>query len=136
MGGVIIRLVGYGVMIRLRGAENSMAELFTVQLIQGIGSGIIQTAVLVSAQIMVPHAQLAQMTALVICCSFLGSSIGACIAGGIYTNTFMDQLAKHLGVNIDSEIVATVYNSFVGVLPAWGSPERTAINLAVSFSVN
>jgi predicted MFS family arabinose efflux permease len=66
MAAVCIRLIGYGVMIRLRGANNSMAELFIVQLIQGIGSGIIQTAVLVSAQIMVPHTQLAQMTALVV----------------------------------------------------------------------
>lgn len=62
-------------MIRLRGAENSVAELFIVQLTQGIGSGIIQTSVLVSAQIQVPHKEMAQITALVICCSFLGSSV-------------------------------------------------------------
>jgi MFS family permease len=132
MGAVTIRLVGYGVMIRLRGANISRAELFIVQLIQGIGSGIVQTAVLVSAQIMVPHAEMAQITALVICCSFLGSSIGASIAGGIYTGTFADALRHHLGGNVSQELISSLINSITGVLPEWGSPERIAIDYAVS----
>jgi MFS family permease len=132
MTAVTIRLVGYGVMIRLRGANNSTAELFIVQLIQGIGSGIVQTAVLVSAQIMVPHAEMAQITALVICCSFLGSSIGASIAGGIYTGTFPDALRHHLGGDVSQELISSLINSITGVLPEWGSPERVAIDYAVS----
>lgn len=36
--GACIRTVGYGVMLRLRGADNSTAELFCVQVVQGIGS--------------------------------------------------------------------------------------------------
>lgn len=87
---------------------------------------------LVSAQIMVPHAHLAQISALVICCSFLGSSIGACIAGGIYTNMFMDHLVKHLGAGMSLETAKSVYNSITGVLPAWGMPDRVAIKFAVS----
>jgi hypothetical protein len=131
MGAACIRLIGYGVMIRLRGSDNSKGELFTVQLIQGIGSGIIQTAVVVSAQINVPHAQMAQITALVICCSFLGISIGSSIAGGIYTNTFKDQLREQLGSEASAALVNSLYNSIVGVLPDWGSPERVAIAHAV-----
>lgn len=131
MAAVVIRVIGYGVMIRLRGAENSMAELFIVQLIQGIGSGVVQTAVIVAAQIQVIHSQMAQITALVICCSFLGSSIGASIAGGIYTNTFGDQLRAALGSNADQMLVDSLFNSITGVLPVWGSAERLAINVAV-----
>lgn len=133
MAAVVIRLIGYGVMIRLRGANNSTAELFIVQLIQGLGSGIIQTAVVVSAQIQVPHAQMAQITALVICCSFLGSSIGSSIGGGIYTNTFKDQLKHSLGSKATPTLVNSLFESIVGVLPEWGSPERIAINDAVGF---
>jgi MFS family permease len=132
MAAAVIRLVGYGVMIRLRGANNSMAELFIVQLIQGIGSGIIQTAVLVAAQIQVPHSQLAQITALVICFSILGGSIGSAIAGGIYSNTFKEQLRNTLGANVSVATVDSIYNSIVGVLPAWGTADRIAINVAVS----
>ena len=41
--GLFVRLSGYGVMLRLRGATNSTAELYIVQLIQGAGSGLVQT---------------------------------------------------------------------------------------------
>ncbi|KAJ6172554.1 major facilitator superfamily domain-containing protein [Penicillium chermesinum] len=129
--GAIIRLVGYGIMIRLRGASNSMFELFFVQIMQGFGSGIMQTNLIVPAQISVPHAQMAQITALVICFSFLGSSIGSCIAGGIYSGKIDQALWHHLGKNATHEQVSSLANSITGVLPAWGSSERIAINLAV-----
>lgn len=133
MAGACIRLIGYGVMIRLRGADNSIGELVIVQLIQGVGSGIIQTSVLVGAQIQVPHGQLAQITALVICFSFLGSSIGACIAGGVYTGTFKDQLRDQLGgSSTNSTLVDQLFNSITGVLPEWESPERISIDNAVN----
>ncbi|KAI5456838.1 hypothetical protein BGZ63DRAFT_428279 [Mariannaea sp. PMI_226] len=130
--GAVIRLVGYGVMIRLRGANNSNFELFFVQIMQGIGSGIMQINLLVPAQISVPHAQMPQITALVICFSFLGSSIGACIAGGIYTNTIGAALAHHLGDKATPALINTLANSIVGVAPEWGSAERIAVNLAFS----
>ncbi|KAL2205188.1 siderochrome-iron transporter [Sarocladium strictum] len=130
--GAVIRLVGYGVMIRLRGAENSKAELFIVQLIQGIGSGIIQMTMLIPAQISVPHAQMPQMTALLITSLIMGSSIGACISGGIYTNTLKPALWNYLGDQADETMVDSLFNSITGVVPEWGTPERTAVNLAFS----
>lgn len=130
--GAVIRLIGYGLMIRLRGASNSLFELFFVQVLQGLGSGIMQTNLLVPAQISVPHAQMPQITALVVCFSFLGSSVGACIAGGIYTNTIGQALRNHLGSEATPELVNTLSNSILGGAPAWGSPERIAVNLAVS----
>lgn len=36
VAGAAIKLIGYGLMIRLRGANNSWAELFVVQSIQGM----------------------------------------------------------------------------------------------------
>ena len=119
-------------MLRLRGANNSEAELFIVQLIQGVGSGIIQTCLLVPAQISVRHAEMPQITALLICMSFLGSSVGSCIAGGIYTNTLKPALWRYLGDSGSAELVDSLFNSITGVVPAWGSPERNAVDLAVS----
>ena len=131
--GAVIRLVGYGVMIRLRGSDNSTGELFAVQLIQGIGSGFIQQIVVVAAQIVVPHAELAQVSALVLLMSFLGSAVGSCIAGGIYTNTFRGALRHRLGSGASEETIDSLFNSITGVLPAWGTAERTAVNMAVSY---
>jgi len=133
--GAVLRLIGYGVMIRLRGASNSTFELFFVQAIQGLGSGIMQTNLLVPAQISVSHAQMPQITALLICFSFLGSSIGACIAGGIYTNTIGPALKKHLGQEATPALIQTLSNSIVGVAPTWGSPQRIAVNLAVGLTL-
>lgn len=129
--GALIRLVGYGIMIRLRGASNTMFELFFVQIMQGIGSGIMQTNLIVPAQISVPHSQMAQITALVICFSFLGSSIGSCIAGGIYTSKIEPALRNRLSDNATTERISTLANSITGVLPTWGSADRIAMNLAV-----
>ncbi|KAK7460674.1 hypothetical protein VKT23_009389 [Stygiomarasmius scandens] len=129
--GVIIRVVGYGAMMRLRGQNNSTAELFIVQCIQGIGSGIIQTIVIVSAQVVVSHAELAQISSLVLLMSFLGSAIGQAIAGGIYTNTFRDRLRIHLPSASDDSI-ESLFNSITGVLPEWGTSSRMAVNLAYS----
>lgn len=72
------------------------------------------------------------MTALMISFAFVGSSIGSCIAGGIYTNSFRPALWSHLGDSATPEMVNSLFNSITGVLPAWGTSERDAINAAVS----
>ncbi|KAM3084814.1 hypothetical protein ACMFMG_003264 [Clarireedia jacksonii] len=129
-----IRLLGYGLMIRLRGANNPLYELFLQQAIQGIGSGIIQTAVFVSAQIAVGRKELAQITALVVCASVLGSSVGATVSGGIYTGTFRGELRKALGSGSES-LVEGLFESITGIVPGWGSVERVAVNQAVGFGL-
>lgn len=133
--GATIRLVGYGVMLRLRGSENSIAEIFVVQLIQGIGSGMVGSTLLIPAQTVVSHAEMPQMTALVVCFAFVGSSIGACIAGGIYTSTIGLELWYYLGDSATAEKVAALANSITDIVPDWGTPERTAVNHAVCTSI-
>src|SRR5580700_4956215 len=70
MGGAVIRLIGYGLMIRLQGQQNSIGELFIQQVIQGVGSGIIHTSLLVPPQVVVPHAQISQVLSLTLSMSF------------------------------------------------------------------
>ncbi|OJJ07564.1 hypothetical protein ASPVEDRAFT_370275 [Aspergillus versicolor CBS 583.65] len=132
VAGAVIRLVGYGVMVRLRTNESSIAELFIVQLVQGIGSGIIETIIIVAAQISVPHAELAQVTSLVMLGTFLGNGIGSAVAGAIYTNQLRDRLEIHLGPGAAEGQLATLYNSITDRLPDWGTDERTAVNQAYS----
>lgn len=134
--GAVIRMVGYGAMVRLRTNASSTAELFIVQLVQGVGSGIIETIVVVAAQISVSHAELAQVTSLTMLGSFLGNGIGSAIAGAIYTGKLRYQLRLHLGSNVSDDKVDDLYNSITGTLPPWGSIERTAVNQAVSTPYN
>ncbi|KAK8129355.1 siderochrome-iron transporter [Apiospora kogelbergensis] len=130
--GACIRLIGYGIMIRLRTQDSTIGELFAQQLIQGTGSGIISTALLVVPTTVVPRAQIPQLLALALCCVFLGSSIGSTIAGGIYTNTMRESLWKWLGLKTSPVLIESLYNSITGELPDWGTPERIAINYAYS----
>lgn len=130
VAGAAIRLLGYGVMIRLRTNTSYIAELFIVQLVQGLGSGVIETAIVVAAQIVVPHTELAQVTALITLAAYLGSAIGSAVAGGIYTDTLRGRLEVRLGTTNATE-VNQMYNSITGTLPPWGSLERTAVDQAV-----
>jgi MFS family permease len=132
MGATILRLIGYGLMLRLRGQQSSIAELFIQQVIQGVGSGIIHTALLVPPQLIVPHAQIAQVLSLTLSFAVLGLTVGSAIAGGIYTNTLRPSLWKYLGGNASQGLVDQLFNSITGVLPSWGSPERVAVSFAVS----
>ncbi|KAL4784991.1 major facilitator superfamily domain-containing protein [Aspergillus varians] len=132
VAGAVIRMVGYGVMIRLRTNNSSTAELFVVQLVQGLGSGIIETIIIVAAQISVPHAELAQVTSLVMLGTFLGNGIGSAVAGAIYTGQLRKRLRLHLGPGVGEGELTTLYNSITETLPEWGTAERNAVNQAYS----
>lgn len=130
--GIIIRLIGYGFMMRLRGANNSIAEIFVMQAIQGAGSGAVGTVVIVVAQVVVPREELAQATALELLFIYLGNSLGSAIAGTIYTSLFKERLRVWMGPSTPEEAIEAVYDSITGVLPAPGTSERTSVNHAYS----
>ncbi|CAK7223999.1 hypothetical protein SBRCBS47491_005398 [Sporothrix bragantina] len=130
IAGIGIRLLGYGLMFRIRNANSGIAELVIVQLIQGIGDGMLGTTCFVACTVNVPHKEVAQMTSLAVCLSMLGSSIGSAIGGGIYTSYFRQQLTKYLGTDGTAELIESVFDSVTGDLPPMGSPQRIAIGQA------
>lgn len=134
MGGCVVRIVGYGLMFHIRSETNPpYAELYVVQMIQGLGDGLVQTGGFVAATINVPHSEAAQMVALVVLVGMLGASVGDAVAGAIYTGTFRELLAGQLGGNATPELIDTLFNSITGTIPTWGTVERVAISKAVCF---
>lgn len=129
--GVVVRLIGYGVMLRLRGAKNSTAELFVVQIIQGAGSGIVQTIVLVVAQIVVPRSELSQSTALQLLFIYLGNAIGSASAGAVYTSSFKERLRLYIP-GASEESLDAVFNTIDEPAYAPGSTEDLAVSHAYS----
>lgn len=131
--GSCIRLVGYGIMLRLRGTSNSDAELYIVQLVQGLGTGFIYVLIIAAAQMRVPHLEMAQVTSLVLLFSFVGAAIGDSYAGAIYNTYFRERLRARLGTNASEEVVNAVYQSITAArIPAKGTAERIAVDAAVS----
>ena len=130
--GSCIRLLGYGVMLRLRGVSNSDAEIYVVQLVQGLGTGFIYILIVAAAQMRVPHLEMAQVTSLVLLFSFVGAALGDTYAGAIYTNYFYERLEVRLGDTASQDVVTAVYQSITSEdIPVKGSPERDAVDSAV-----
>lgn len=89
--------------------------------------------IIVAAQVVVPHIEMPQVTALVLLCTFVGSSVGGTVAGAIYTGSFKDALRHHLGSDATEDVVNSVYTSITSALiPAVGTAHRNAVNLAYS----
>ena len=127
---VMVRLVGYGIMLRLRGSQDSDAELFISQVIQGLGSGVVGTVVIVVAQVAVTREHLAQSTALELLGIYLGNALGASVAGAVYTNMFKHKLGKYLPASTPQEVTDRVYSSITNGVPAIGTAQRAAVNNA------
>lgn len=62
----------------------------------------------------------------------IGASVGAAVAGGVYTSYMKDRLRLQLGPGTSDRRIADIYDSITGTLPEWGTPERTAVGAAVS----
>ncbi|WPB07330.1 uncharacterized protein RHO25_011991 [Cercospora beticola] len=130
--GSVIRLVGYGLMVRIRTNDSTTLELFAVQMLQGLGSGCLETTMFVAAQIPVSHGELAGVTALIAMSGHMGSGIGSATAGGIYTTSMKERLSSRLGANAKPGEIDSLYDSITGTLPAWGSQDRQAVAAAYS----
>ncbi|KAL8278999.1 hypothetical protein RQP46_008668 [Phenoliferia psychrophenolica] len=113
---VVIRMVGYGLMLRFRKAPEKVVLLVITQVTQ------------VASQIVVAHKHLASVTSFVLLCSFLGSAVGESVAGAIWTNGMPGLLAKHLP-GYSATQISDIFNSITD-LPAFGSAERDAISQA------
>lgn len=136
VAGAGLRLVGYGVMLRIRRPNTSYAELFIVQLVQGVGSGWIQNSLIVPVQVCVRRAEMAPATAMLVCFAFVGSSIGSCIAGGIYTSAFQPALWRRLGDLATTRLVNALFESITTKqLPAARTAEREAVDYAVGLTL-
>ncbi|CAK7270489.1 hypothetical protein SEPCBS119000_004117 [Sporothrix epigloea] len=125
--GLVIRIVGYGIMFRIRTQHPTLAELIVVQILQGFGDGIVQIGGYIVATINVPHKETAQAVALIVTIGMLGSSVGNAIGGAIYTSTFPNELRHYLGDLATPELVSDIFNSIDSNVPAWGTVARTGI---------
>ncbi|KAF7186781.1 MFS siderochrome iron transporter C [Pseudocercospora fuligena] len=132
IAGGIFRFVGYALMISWRGIHSSTVEQFSTQIILGIGRGLIETTIFLSAQITVPQADLAQVTGLIAMTQHLGGAAGAAIAGSIYTRSMRERLRFRLRDDVNESFIDDVYASITGTLPEWGTPERVAVGRAYS----
>lgn len=126
--GVVLYFVGYGLLIRFRSA-GEVSGVIGAEIVLGMGGGMITFPSLVSAEARTKHDHLAMILALWTAVTLVGGSVGAAIAGGIWTNVLMDELTQRLG---SAAAAAKFYaNPLVEVRShPMGSASRIAINEA------
>ncbi|GAA6042902.1 hypothetical protein JCM8097_002761 [Rhodosporidiobolus ruineniae] len=110
-GGLLVRLLGIGLMIKSRGAHGSTAFLVWTQILQGLGGGVASASCQLLAQVSVPHQDLATVTAFVLLFAEIGNAVGTAIAASIWRQHMPDQLTQHLSGILNSTEIAGVYGS-------------------------
>lgn len=127
VGGVVVRLIGVGLMIRYRNSHDPTFMLVLCQLLQGIGGGSVAITMQIAAQVCVRHADIAIVTALELLTTEIGAAMGSATAGLIFTTQLPDKLRENLPGFSDAEL-KEIYGSLSKVTSyPMGSWERMAI---------
>lgn len=127
VGGVLVRIIGVGLMIRYRNAHDPTIMLVLCQLLQGIGGGSVAITMQIAAQICVRHADVAIVTALELLTTEIGAAMGSATAGMIFTTLLPGKLRINLPDMSEVELLE-VYGSLSKVTSyPLGSFERSAI---------
>ncbi|EXJ81808.1 hypothetical protein A1O1_07873 [Capronia coronata CBS 617.96] len=128
LGGSVLYLVAFGLLIKYRGGAQSsqMIGMVAAQVLLGVsGAGTsypAQTAMQAAAK----HETLATMTALYATCFYIGGAIGQCISGALWTHVLPGDLVTKLGNSTAASRVYMDPFSFVAEY-AMGTPERDAV---------
>ncbi|WRT64021.1 uncharacterized protein IL334_000948 [Kwoniella shivajii] len=113
-GGLLVRLLGCGLMLKARSASGNTAELVMCQVLQGLGGGFAAIAIQVSAQAAVVHVDVATVTAMVLLITEVGNSVGSAIAAEIWSSHMPAALAKHVPTN-NATLLADLYGSITQI---------------------
>ncbi|KAK8865789.1 hypothetical protein IAR55_000936 [Kwoniella newhampshirensis] len=113
-GGLLVRLLGCGLMLKARSASGNTAELVMCQILQGLGGGFAAISIQVSAQAAVAHVDVATVTAMVLLITEVGNSVGSAIATGVWTSYMPKELAKHVPTN-NATLLAELFGSITDI---------------------
>ncbi|KAI0018036.1 MFS general substrate transporter [Xylariomycetidae sp. FL0641] len=142
--GSAVRLAGYGLQLRLNGAANSAAEVAMMQVVHAVGMGLVDAMLLPHCQLAVgagrkdehddDEDEVSRVTSVFMCFANVGASLGAALAGSVYTNLMDDALRDALGHTAadPARVRELSESSLTDKLPALGTPERLAVGQAFS----
>ncbi|CAD6917951.1 unnamed protein product [Tilletia controversa] len=129
--GACVRTLGIGLMIHFRSLAATNVQLVWPQVLQGLGGGILGVILQVSAQVSVPHQDVATVTAFVLLAAEVGGAVGSAIVGALQVEYLPSRFDFYLP-NVDPEVRTNLLGSpFVctSVYPL-GSEIRTGFSRA------
>ncbi|WFD32189.1 hypothetical protein MSPP1_003232, partial [Malassezia sp. CBS 17886] len=125
--GLVVRIAGVAMMVRYRAAGHAVVTLVMCQVLQGLGGGAIAVTTQVAAQIAVPQAKVALVTALQLLTTEVGAALGSTMASAVFTSLLPRELHAHLPFMPHTELERLQGDLHAVLAYPMGSAERIAI---------
>ncbi|KAJ5577427.1 uncharacterized protein N7459_006391 [Penicillium hispanicum] len=131
VAGTCIFLVAYGLVIHFRGGASgsSQAGVIGAQILLGLAGGFFAYPTQASVQAATKHEHMAVLTGIYLGSFNIGSALGTCVSGAIWTQTLYKSLVENLAFQSNSTLARAVYDSPFEAIPSYpiGTLERNAI---------
>ncbi|KAJ5622710.1 hypothetical protein N7528_005942 [Penicillium herquei] len=132
--GTCLFMLAYALVIYFRGgaSEGSKAGVIFAQILLGLAGGFFAYPTQASVQAATTHEHMAVLTGIYLGSFNIGSALGTCLSGAIWTQTLYKSLVANLEFQSNATLAHAVYDSPFEVIPSYpiGTPERSAIILS------
>ncbi|KAF3933507.1 hypothetical protein ABW20_dc0101282 [Dactylellina cionopaga] len=128
IAGGLIYILGFGLMLRYRVEGSTLTQIVINQVLVGLGGGFLNVPAQLGVQSVVPHEDVAAVTALFLTAISVGQAIGSAISGAIWTNNILSKLDAYLPeeVKVNATLIYSSFTEAASYPP--GSEARIAIN--------
>ncbi|GLA29729.1 siderophore transporter [Aspergillus niger] len=128
VGGTLLFMVAYGILIYYRGGPTSSSHSGIIggQILLGIAGGLFPYPAQASIQAATKHEHLAVVTGLFLACYNIGTAVGGSISGAVWTQILPRELNSRLG---NATLATQAYKdpfTFSATYPI-GTPDRDAV---------
>ncbi|CAK32616.1 hypothetical protein CBS63078_8817 [Aspergillus niger] len=128
VGGTLLFMVAYGILIYYRGGPTSSSHSGIIggQILLGIAGGLFPYPAQASIQAATKHEHLAVVTGLFLACYNIGTAVGGSISGAVWTQILPGELNSRLG---NATLATQAYKdpfTFSATYPI-GTPDRDAV---------
>ncbi|CAL5869856.1 uncharacterized protein PFLUO_LOCUS4087 [Penicillium psychrofluorescens] len=131
VAGTCLFMAAYGLVLRFRGgaSESSKAGVIGAQVLLGLAGGFFAYPTQASVQAATKHEHMAVLTGIYLASYNVGSALGTCVSGAIWTQMLYPTLEENLSFQSNATLAKAVYGSPFEVVPSYpiGTPERSAI---------
>ncbi|RDL40882.1 putative SIT1-Transporter of the bacterial siderophore ferrioxamine B [Venustampulla echinocandica] len=131
LAGTALFMVAFGLLIHYRGGTASSAQsgVIGAQVLLGIAGGLFPYPAQASIQSATRHEHVAVVTGIYLASYNVGSALGNCVSGAIWTQTLFKELNSQLAFTKNETLAASVYGSPFELIVEYpvGTEVRTAI---------
>ena len=129
--GTCIFMASFGLLIKFPGGASSTSQwgLIGGQVLSGLAGGLFAYPTQASIQASASREHVAILTGLYLSFYNVGSALGTCVSGAVWTTTLLPVLKANLAFQPDEELARNIYNSPFSIIAKYpvGTEIRTAV---------